>query len=94
MVTRRQHGLTKNQGAVGEGLLDDKKNKKNAVNVVHLDFYKNILRQMEERELDTGNSKELVENYTQENSDPVTCYKVPSLILFYATVIFVPLSKS
>lgn len=69
MVTRRQHGLTKNQGAVGEGLLDDKKNKKNAVNVVHLDFYKNILRQMEERELDTGNSKELVENYTQENSD-------------------------
>ena len=42
MVTRRQHGLTKNQGAVGAGLLDDKKNEKNAVNVVHLDFHKNI----------------------------------------------------
>ena len=49
---------------------------------------------MEETELDTGNSKQLVENYTRENTDPVTCYKVPSLILFYATVLLVPLSKA
>lgn len=35
----------------------------------------------------------MVENYTQENTDPVVYYKAPSLILVYATVLLVPLSK-
>jgi len=55
--TRRQHGLTKNQSALGAGLLDNKKHWKNAIDVVHLDFHKNILSQVEKRELDTENYK-------------------------------------
>lgn len=49
---------------------------------------------MEKRELDTGSFKQLVENYTQEDTDPVTCCKFPPLILFYATVLLVLLSKA
>lgn len=35
----------------------------------------------------------MVENYTQENTDSVIYDKAPSLILFYAAVLLVPLSK-
>lgn len=47
---------------------------------------------MEKRELGTGSFKQLVEN-TQENTDVVTCYNVSLLILFYATLSLVLLSK-
>lgn len=47
---------------------------------------------MEKGELGTGSFKQLVEN-TQENTDVVTCYNVSLLILLYATLSLVLLSK-
>lgn len=52
----------------------------------------NTLSQMEKGELGTGSFKQLVEN-TQENTDVVTCYNVSLLILLYATLSLVLLSK-
>lgn len=51
------------------------------------------LRQMEKKSLDTGSFRQLVENYTQENTNPVTRFKVPLLILSFITISLVPLSE-
>lgn len=67
--------------------------RKMPINVVHPDFHKKFEMKMEKKLPDTGSFKQLVENYAQDNTNPVTCFKLPLLILSFITISLVPLSE-